>query len=174
VRIQENLFSQMMEKEMKATYQMVTSGWEADYPDPENFLSLLYGPNAAPVGHNLSVYRNPEFDKLYEQMATMEDSPERAALIQKLNHIALVEDCVVAPIFNQVAFALRQPWTPYFVKNPIVSKFGGMRYTVIDAELRAKKQAEWNRKNYWPLTIALTLIIAVVAYGIRRRARDNV
>ena len=174
VRIQENLFSQMMEKEMKATYQMVSSGWQADYPDPENFMALFYGPNVAPFGHNLSVYRNPEFDKLFEQMATMEDGPERAAIIQKMNQILLVQDTVVAPLFNQVTYALRQPWTPYFVKNAIVSKFGGLRYSVIDTALREQKQIEWNRKTYWPLAAAFALVAAVIIYGIRRRTRANV
>lgn len=174
IRIQENLFSQMLEKQMKGTYQFVSSGWSADYPDPENFFALFYGPNKVPVGHNQSLYENAEFDKLFEQMATMEDTPERAAIIHRMNEILMVEDCVIGPIFNRVTYALRQPWAPYFVKNSMISQFGGMRYGFIDTKLRAEKQKEWNRTNYWPLIIGIIVVAAVVIYGIRIRRTANV
>ncbi len=174
IRIQENLFSQMLEKQMKARYQFLSAGWNADYPDPENFFALFYGPNVVPVGHNQSMYQSPEFDRLFEQMATMDDTPERAAIIARMNQLLMVQDCVIGPIFNRVTYRLRQPWTPYFVKNSIVSQYGGLRYGVIDTELRKQKQAEWNRKNYWPLIITLAIAAAVVAYGIRRRRNANV
>lgn len=174
IRIQENLFSQMLEKQLKARYQMVFAGWNADYPDPENFFGLFYGPNIAPAGHNQSMYQSPEFDRLFEQMATMEDTPKRAEIIRRMNEILLVQDCVIMPIYNRVTYRLRQPWTPYFITNGIVSQYGGLRYAVIDTKLREKLRAEWNRKNYWPLGVTLIVIAAVVVYGIRRRARANV
>ncbi len=40
-------------------------GWIADYPDPENFLALLYGKNHSPAGPNSTRYANPRFDELY-------------------------------------------------------------------------------------------------------------
>ncbi|MEO6052729.1 MAG: ABC transporter substrate-binding protein, partial [Chthoniobacterales bacterium] len=174
VNIQENLFSQMLEKQMKARYQLVSAGWSADYPDPENFFALFYGPNVVPVGHNQSMYQNAAFDKLFEQMATMEDTPERAAIIHQMNQILLVDDCVIGPIFNRVSYRLRQPWAPYFIKNATVGAFGGLRYGVIDTKLRQEKQAEWNRKNYWPLFAGLGILVLVILYGIRKRRRANV
>lgn len=174
VRIQENLFAQMLEKQQKARYQMVFAGWNADYPDPENFFALFYGPNVAPVGHNQSMYQNADFDRLFEQMATMEDTPQRAEIIRRMNEILLVRDCVIMPIYNRVTYRLRQPWTPYFVKNGIVGQYGGLRYGVIDAPLREKLRKEWNRKNYWPLVLTLVVLAAVITYGIRRRTRANV
>ena len=41
-------------------------GWNADYPDPENFLFLLHGPQGKTKhqGENASNYANPEFDRL--------------------------------------------------------------------------------------------------------------
>ena len=54
-------------------------GWNADYPDPENFLFLLHGPQsrAKSQGENASNYVNPEFDALFERMKNMPNSPER-------------------------------------------------------------------------------------------------
>ena len=54
-------------------------GWNADYPDPENFLFLLHGPQsrAKSQGENAANYDNPEFDALFERMKNMANGPER-------------------------------------------------------------------------------------------------
>ena len=44
---------------------MRADGWNADYPDAENFMQLLYGPNAGQ--ENQARFELPEFDKLYDQ-----------------------------------------------------------------------------------------------------------
>ncbi len=67
-------------------------GWSLDYPDAENVLQLFYGPNAAP-GSNLSNYRNPAYDALYEKAAVMPPSPERTAIYRRMNQM-IVDDCV--------------------------------------------------------------------------------
>ena len=43
---------------------MRTDGWNADYPDAENFMQLLYGPNVGQENH--ARFSLPEFDKLYD------------------------------------------------------------------------------------------------------------
>jgi ABC-type oligopeptide transport system substrate-binding subunit len=43
---------------------MSFSGWIADYPDADNFMQLLYGPNIGQA--NDSRFNLPEFNKLYE------------------------------------------------------------------------------------------------------------
>ena len=66
MKLQVNTFSQYLERTRKGTFQMTSSGWLADYPDPENFLQLLYGPNAPP-NPNHSAFSNPEYDRLYRE-----------------------------------------------------------------------------------------------------------
>ena len=57
---------------------MRADGWNADYPDAENFMQLLYGPN---IGQdNDSRFKLPEFDALYDEARTLPDRPERTAL----------------------------------------------------------------------------------------------
>lgn len=71
---------------------IVAKGWGLDYPDAENTLQLFYGPNGSP-GSNDANYRNPEFDRLYEEAAVMLPSPERTALYRRMNQM-VIDDCV--------------------------------------------------------------------------------
>lgn len=72
----------------------VAKGWGLDYPDAENTLQLFYGPNGSP-GSNDANYRNPEYDRLYEQASVMLPSPQRTELYRKMNRM-VVDDCVAA------------------------------------------------------------------------------
>jgi oligopeptide transport system substrate-binding protein len=83
-------YNRFQEKMRQGTGQIYTWGWNADYPDPENFLFLLYGPNSkmAGEGENASNYANPEFDARFERMKNLDDGPERQALIDEMIAIA--------------------------------------------------------------------------------------
>ena len=79
-------WNRFQEKIRKGNTQMFFLGWNADYPDPENFLFLLYGPNSAAKsdGENKANYANPEFDRLFEQMKNMDNGPARQAVMDKI------------------------------------------------------------------------------------------
>ena len=59
------------------------SSWGADYPDGENFMQLFYGPNIHQSNH--ACYESAAFDRMYEQMKAMPNSPERNRLFEKLS-----------------------------------------------------------------------------------------
>ena len=59
--------------------QCLTYGWIADYPDGENFLQLFWSKSIG--GANYTRFSLPEFDRLYETIKTMPDSPERTAIM---------------------------------------------------------------------------------------------
>ncbi len=83
-------------------------GWQADYPDAENFLQLFYSKNVSP-GPNDSSYSNPEYDALFEKALSLPDGPERKAVHKKMVAM-LMED---APwIFNahRIIYIVAQPW----------------------------------------------------------------
>ena len=65
---------------------MYAMAWSADYPDAENFLQLLYGPNSSP-GANGSNFNNKEVNTLFKKVSLMQASPERASLYTKLNQM---------------------------------------------------------------------------------------
>lgn len=77
------------------------SGWIADYPDPENFLSLFYGGNKANVVTTINDFRfqNKSFDALYESAQRELDEEKRNRLFVRCDQI-LVDQSPVIPLFT--------------------------------------------------------------------------
>jgi ABC-type transport system substrate-binding protein len=115
--------------------QIFQMGWLADFPDPENFLMLYYGPNEAP-GPNHTNYKNEEFDKLYRRMKSMPKGPERVELAQRMEQM-VVEDMPNAFINHRIGFALRYDWLKNY-KLPVWAS-GTYKYQKIDTELRRER-----------------------------------
>ena len=66
-------------------------GWVGDYPDAENFLQLFHSKNLSP-GPNHGNYRNPEFDKLYDEAMAAKSVAARNAAWRRAAEIVR-EDC---------------------------------------------------------------------------------
>jgi ABC-type transport system substrate-binding protein len=172
VKVVENTFARLLEKEDQGNYQLLSgTGWGADYPDPENYFFLLYSKNFPPEGKNISRYDNPEFDALFEKMATMENSPERLELIKRMNAI-IAEDVPQILEFNKAGYIIEQPWAPATHFNVMLE--GGVKYRDVDPVLRAQKQHEWNPVPKWPIALALGLVVAGLGYGFALNRKRNV
>jgi ABC-type transport system substrate-binding protein len=172
VRVIENNFPRMMEKEDQGNFQIAAgSGWQADYPDPENFFFLYYSKNFPPAGKNVSRYKNSEFDALFDKMATMENSPERLEIVHRMSDI-LNEDCPEILNFHRALYALIQPWSPRTHANMMLE--GGVKYGLLNYELREEKRREWNRKPAWPVAVAIAFVAAGLIYAARVNRRRNV
>ncbi len=113
-----NTFPAYLEKEKNGNLQFFRGGWVADYPDAENFLFLLYSKNISP-GPNASNYQNPEFDKVYEKLATMSASPERTALIKKAEDIAF-KDGVWSMLYYPILYNIYHGWTKNYRPNELI------------------------------------------------------
>jgi ABC-type transport system substrate-binding protein len=109
-------FAEYLRREHDGNYQVMYAGWIGDYPDAENFLKLFYGPNKCP-GVNATNYQNPEFDKLYERIAVMNDSPERTALYEQMVDMVLA-DCPWALMTYPLTYGLYQPWFQNYKRQP--------------------------------------------------------
>ena len=129
-----NQFSELDEKLTKKKAQVWSIAWIADYPDAENFLQLLYGPNGAP-GPNASNFNNPEYNKLYEKVRDMVDSPERRALIGKMRDI-FIEEMPWIVHRHRIYYYLRHDWLKNFKKEYMGSS--SAKFMRVDAERRAK------------------------------------
>lgn len=81
-------FPQLIEAIDERKAPIFSFAWGSDYPDGENNLALFYGPNASP-GSNHYNYENEEYDRLYERVRTMVDSPERTALYAEMRDMVL-------------------------------------------------------------------------------------
>jgi ABC-type transport system substrate-binding protein len=166
-------YNRFQEKMLKGTAQIFQWGWNADYPDPENFLFLLYGPNSK-IGHNgenAANYRNSQFDRLFEQMKNLDNGPVRQSIINEMMEIARY-DAPWAWGFFPKQFSLHHVW----VKNskPNLMANNALKYKRIEPAVRAELQNKWNRPVRWPLyaiAIFILLIILPAIAGFRRQQR---
>ena len=166
-------YNRFQDKMSKGSAQLFEWGWNADYPDPENFLFLLYGPNrkVGAGGENAANYQNPAFDRLFERMKDMDNGPERQAVIDQMVRLAR-EDAPWIFAFHPKSFGLRHAW----VKNtkPNLMTHNLLKYRRVDPAARAAYQAKWNRPARWPLLLAAVVLVALVwpaVAGYRRRLK---
>jgi peptide/nickel transport system substrate-binding protein len=171
--IRDTDYNRFQDKIRKGNFQIYEWGWHADYPDPENFLFLLHGPQSKVKnqGENASNYESAEFDRLFEQMKNMPNSPERQAIIDKAVAV-LRHDAPWLWGFHPKDYTLRHAWLGNVKPNKI--SYNTLKYQRIDAAQRAEKRREWNPAILWPLGLLALLIAAftvpaVSAYLRRER-----
>lgn len=83
LEVKKGTFAENLKAAKACQLQMWGSAWIADYPDGDNFLQLLYGPNSGQS--NNGCYDSPVFNKLYEMTQKMPDSPERKYLYELMS-----------------------------------------------------------------------------------------
>jgi len=163
-------YNRFQDKMLKGDDQIFLWGWNADYPDPENFLFLLYGPNARAKsqGENAANYDNPEFNRLFDQMKDMPNTPARQAVIDQMVAIAR-HDVPWIWGFHPKGFTLYHSWLRNSKPNLMANNT--IKYLRIDPKLRAEKQAEWNRPVLWPVAVVLAVLVlgSLPAVGVYRR-----
>lgn len=115
-----NTFSAFLQKVETGNFQIASSGWQADYPDAENFYQLVYGPNRTP-GPNASTFSNPEFDALYERIRYMENGSERFALFRRMAEI-VEEEVPILLRYNGIAFGIYQKDVRNMKRHMLVDK----------------------------------------------------
>ncbi|MBC7499897.1 MAG: heme-binding protein, partial [Herminiimonas sp.] len=93
------------------------SAWTADFPDGENFLQLLYGPNAG-RGNN-ACYESAAYDALYRQALTLPPGPERSRLYAQMNR-QMEADTAWVVNTSRVRNWVTRPWIKGFKKHPIL------------------------------------------------------
>jgi ABC-type transport system substrate-binding protein len=106
-------------------------GWNADYPDAENFMQLLYGPNAGQ--ENQAQFKLPAFDQLYDEARKLPDSPARTQLFNRMTELVVA----YAPWrlgYHLIEDQLLQPWVRDYKPHPIRSQV----YQFIDVDMAAR------------------------------------
>ena len=115
--------------------QMFWLSWLADYPDPENFLQLFYGPNASP-GVNRSNYRDPLFDRDYEAMRVLPPGLERRQVIDRMMD-RLQEESPWIFLHHRVNATVVQPWVTGWVPHDF--PYGMFKYYGVDPKIRRER-----------------------------------
>ena len=91
--------------------------WTADFPDGDNFMQLLYGPNTGQS--NNGCYQSKAFDAFYEKARLLPDSPERRRLYLEMTRQMEVDGAWrigVSRLRNQ----LIRPWVQGYKRHPII------------------------------------------------------
>jgi len=88
------------------TLPMFSSGWIADYPDPENFLDVLFRTDS---GENHFAYSNPEVDSLLDRAAVEADETTRQALYREAER-RILADAPLIPLYHDVEYMLVKPY----------------------------------------------------------------
>ncbi len=166
-------YNRFQDKMRKGAAQFFNWGWLADYPDPENFLFMLYGPNAkaAHDGENAANYANPAFDALFERMKDMDDTPERLALIRQMNTMVQQDAPWIFGWSEEFSGAYQQ-WVSNGKPSNILRD--QLQYLRIDPALRMRMIGAWNRPIWWPAAAVVLLVAAAfagAALAWRRRQR---
>ncbi|MGR8946841.1 MAG: ABC transporter substrate-binding protein [Gammaproteobacteria bacterium] len=167
-------YNRFQEKVRKGTAQIFGWGWNADYPDPENFLFLLYGPNAKVVsqGENASNYQNEAFDELFVKMRAMPNGVERQQVIDQMLEI-IRNDAPWVWGFHPKAYSLYHSW--YGNAKPNLMARNTLKYKTIDAVKRDEMRKLWNEPIVWPVILLVVMIFvsAIPAYLTYRRRSEE-
>jgi len=166
-------WNRFQDKIRKGSEQMFFLGWNADYPDPENFLFLLDGAQSRALHHgeNAANYDNPRFDALFERMRNMPNSPERQKIIDAMVGIARNDAPWIWGFFPK-DYLLYHGWLSNVKPNDMARN--NLKYLRLDPARRAALRREWNRPVVWPLALGFALLVALLVpafVGYRRRER---
>ena len=88
------------------SYDLAFGGWAADYPDPQDWFSMLFGCKSA---YNQFGYCNATFDQLVARAELGTALDERLPLYAQA-HSVLMSDVPVIPLFVRGRVALVKPW----------------------------------------------------------------
>ncbi len=166
-------WNRFQEKIRKGNTQLFFLGWNADYPDPENFMFLLYGPQSGVKsgGENKANYANAEFDRLFETMKNMENGPERQAVIDRMVEV-LRRDAPWVWSYHPKDYGLYHAWL-YNVKPNQMAR-NGLKFYRLDAAQREVRRDAWNRPVAWPLLLLLLVLVAFTLPALHTwRARET-
>lgn len=127
-------FADLLKDRKVGKFQMSGLAWIADYPDAQNFVQLLYGPNTDIS--NDARFKLAEYDRVYQASLKLPDSPERNKLYREMSRIA----AAYAPwrfgthrTFTHFIY----PWVKGYKKHPIL--YTSFKY--LDVDQAAQKAA---------------------------------
>lgn len=117
LEIQKERFPEMIKLQKECRVMVHHSAWIADYPDGDNFMQLLYGPNTHES--NNACYQSKEFDRRYEKSRRLPDGPERDRLYHEMTRIMEVDTAWLLTD-TRIRNALQQPRVVGYAKHPVL------------------------------------------------------
>ncbi len=100
----------------KRRFQMFEIGWIADYPDPQNFLDILFHSESS---NNHTHYSNSEVDALLEQARTETNEAERIRIYQQVEQL-IIDDAPWIPLwYSGEQYVLIKPNVKDYLLPPL-------------------------------------------------------
>jgi len=134
IKVNSNTWPELTKKVKTRQAQMFGMAWLGDYPDAENFLQLLYGPNSAP-GPNGSNYNDSKFNKMFDKATKMQPSSQRAAMYKELAQESANDVSYIFGV-HRTSFVVKHSW----MRNYKFSTFnhGHVKYYNVDLKKKAE------------------------------------
>lgn len=156
------------EKLRTGAAQLFMLGWNADYPDPENFLFLFYSKNGKVSygGENASNYASVEFDRDFEQLQNLLPSPRRDALVARMV-ARLQADAPWIWGYHPQTVGLLHSWVKDLYPNRLIHN--RYKYLSIDVKTRIQAQRAWNHPRWVVLWLLLVIVLGAIAFPLRHR-----
>jgi peptide/nickel transport system substrate-binding protein len=167
LNIRATQYNRFQAKVRHGNVQLFAWGWQADYPDPENFLFLLYGPNGKVKHHgeNAANYHNPSYDRLFTQMKNSPNGPRRDKIIQQM--VAIVQhDAPWIWGYHPKVFRLVHQWLHLTKPNELASNT--LKYVQLDVQTRQQRRQAWNQPR-WVMVALLLCLFVLVFLGLAYR-----
>lgn len=172
MRVEATNYNQFLEKLRNGAHQVFQSGWVADYPDPENFLFLLWSEMGKSKygGPNATNFSNSSFDELFLSTKTRENGSQRMTEIRKMTTI-LERERPWIELFHREDYSLYHGW----VRNvkPMGISAPTYQYRDIDPDERALHRREWNEPIVWPAYVLVLALVLVVIPGIQTYLKER-
>lgn len=139
-------FAQSLDKIESGQTLFWRTAWIADYPDPETFLTLLYGPhvpaNLADRSYVNSVrFINARYDSLFSAAMREVDDKKRFELYMQADQVGIDEGAIM-PIFYDEIYRLVQKNVKDFDVNAMEYRDVSRVYFVPEEEGKDKKTAQ--------------------------------
>lgn len=172
VEIDATSYNQFQEKVENQAYQVFLWGWQADYPDPENFLFLLTcdmrrstkgGPNTANFCHE-------GYDALFQEMRVRPNDEARRETIRAMQRILEAERPWIE-LFHREDYLLYHDWLENV--KPFGMSYPMTKYRNLDTDERASRREAWNEPVTWPAWALLGAVALLVLPGVRTFFRER-
>ncbi len=168
-------YNRFQSKMRQGKGQLFSWGWMADYPDPENFLFLFYGPNGKAKfdGENASNYHNKRYDQLFLAMRDAKPNSQERANLLALMQQQLNTDVPMVVNYYPINLTLYHQWSKDVEPMPLTGNF--MKYMSLKPQLRSTAIQSWNQASMvlvWFCLAGIGGLVGIVAWIGYRRSRQ--
>ena len=114
---QQTEFATFLKDLNKRRFQMFDIGWIADYPDPENFLDILFYSDSS---NNHTNYNNPVVDSLLKQARVETDEAKRFSIYNEVEQ-TILDDAPWIPLwYSGERYLLIKPNVQDYFQTPLI------------------------------------------------------